>query len=101
MTVSEIIEESFEAISRSLGINSAIKFTELIRATNGGQDLSLEKLPETEQIKLINIFWRKQLLVIPGTTGIRAWLCEGDSIAAYITAFEKHWVHDLQVIGLL
>ena len=97
----DIAVATYDVICKKLGIISAIKFTELVRNTNCGRDLNLDHMSPAAQISLINDFWRKQLYTVPHSTEIRAWLCDGDDIDAYISAFEYNWLDDIKATGLL
>lgn len=99
--VPDIIEQTYDSICRIYGIESAIRFSDLIRSSNGGSDLNLEQVNPSEQIRIMNTFWRKHSSNVPNGTIIRTWLCEGSDISIYINAFECNWIKDIHIAGLI
>jgi len=99
--MNDIVEESYLVINKVMGLEAAVNFNALLDRDAGGREVTMDGLTAREQIKYINNFWRKHLIHIENTTEIRCWLCEAESIEAYIQAFESNWIYLLADTGML
>lgn len=43
------------------------------------------------EIRLLNKFWHKRLIDVPGTFDIRSWIEDTVDEEAYVSAFKEHW----------
>lgn len=62
---------------------------------------NLDGMPEPEQIKRINQFWRQLLEPVPNTTFIRTWLEDSNNLNEYILLFNNNWCKDVITSGAL
>lgn len=62
---------------------------------------SLSGLPEHEQVKKMNEFWKQFLEPIPNTTFIRSWLTPCNSVAEYVHLFYHNWGIEVINLGVL
>jgi len=97
----DIFEETFKVFESKYGTAVALQFDKVARSAYGGKIPELEDVTESEQIKIINSFWRNILIKYPDTTELRSWLCEGNSVAIYINAFYNNWCEKIIQLGIV
>ena len=97
----DIVESTCEILFKKYGTNVVIKFTDKINHHSGGNYTYWGELSTDIQIRHMNEFWRSMLIPLPNTVNIRAWLCEGKNISAYIDAFNENWSDAIIATGLL
>lgn len=91
-----LVERTQQILKSKYGDSVYREFNSQIQLYSGGNYKNWNSLPANIQIRNINSFWRSVLSPLPNTVDIRAWLNEGESIPAYIDAFDNNWV-DLAV----
>jgi hypothetical protein len=102
MAVANIVNETQHVIAAHTDYITSVNFINLIKRSRAGVLLETpDAFTETEQITMINNFWRNHLGLLPNTLEIRVWLCEGDDIMSYINSFENNWLALVLATGLL
>ena len=89
--MNNIVDATCTVIKTKYGEVVFREFSAQIKLYSGGNYKNWGNLPPSTQIRHINGFWRSVLSTIPNTVDIRAWLNEGESISAYIDAFDHNW----------
>lgn len=100
LSTTDLANEMRNAIMRTYSVHAAIRFENNLKHYHG-EDFNYGQLSPNLQIRQMNAYWRKQLESIPEPTELKAWLCEGDNLDAYLHAFENHWIYKLNEVGLL
>jgi hypothetical protein len=90
---------SLEVIALNGGPEPAVIFKRKAKRFFGVGNL--DGMPDADQVKKMNAFWRHVLDPIPGTISIRAWLENINSVDEYITLFHKNWCKDVIKTGAL
>ena len=96
-----IANATYQILNERYGTAVADVFIDKLNTYSNGSYKYWENLNPNEQISLYNDFWRNLLKSIPNSTELRAWLCEGNSILAYLNAFEENWVNEVIITGVL
>lgn len=86
-----LVESTQQILQSKYGPSVSKEFNSQIKLYSGGNYKNWSSLPANIQIRNINSFWRSVLSPLPDTVDIRAWLSEGESISAYIDAFDNNW----------
>ena len=97
----DIAEASYNILKNRYGIEIAEEFIAKLNIYSQGQYKYWPKLTPGAQILLYNDFRRSLLKTVPNSTEVRSWLCEGNSLTAYINAFEENWAEQVIKTGIL
>lgn len=92
-----IVEQMAEAITEYGLPEESVAFTKDVAEFHSGRTFS--NLPDSEQITLMNRYFRTSLAHRPNTTNIRSWLEESNSTSRYLHAFQANWLPMLVNIG--
>lgn len=93
-----IIKEIETALSNSYGDKVGRKFRADVKRTYGIS--RLHGMPQVDQIRWINRYWRQKFGPMAGTMQLRQWIEDISDTNEYLNVFRAHWMNKVYQTGV-